>query len=44
MIVTLDPKIIFIITLNVKDTSLSGFDCNNKPNSLEYEFDCKIVS
>jgi len=44
---TLDPRIIFIIliiTLNLHDPSLSGSDCNTKPNSLGCGFDCKIVS
>jgi len=33
---TLDPKVIFIITLNLHDLSLSEFGCNIRPNSLGY--------
>jgi hypothetical protein len=36
--------IILIITLNLHDLSLSGFDCNTRPNSLGCEFGCKVVS
>jgi hypothetical protein len=31
-----DPRVIFIIILNLKDPSLSGSDSNTKPNSLGY--------
>jgi hypothetical protein len=44
---TPDPKIIFIIliiTLNLHDLSLSEFDCNTRPNSLECGSGCKVVS
>jgi len=36
--------IIFIIILNLHDPSLSGFDCNTRPNSLGCESGCKVVS
>jgi hypothetical protein len=36
--------IILIITLNLHDPSLSGFDCNTRPNSLGCGSDCKVVS
>jgi hypothetical protein len=36
--------IILIITLNLHDPSLSGFDCNIKPNNLGCGSGCKIVS
>jgi len=42
-----DPRVIFIIliiTLNLHDSSLSGSDCNTRPNSLGCGFDCKVVS
>jgi hypothetical protein len=42
-----DSRVIFIIliiTLNLHDPSLSGFDCNTKPNSLGCGSDCKVVS
>jgi hypothetical protein len=44
---TSDPRIIFIIliiTLNLHDPSLSGFDCNTRPNNLGCGSDCKVVS
>jgi len=44
---TLDPRVIFIIliiTLNLHDPSLSGSDCNIRPNSLGCGFGCKVVS
>jgi hypothetical protein len=41
---TPDPKVIFIITLNLHDLSLSEFGCNTRPNSLGYGSDCKVVS
>jgi hypothetical protein len=31
---TPDPKVIFIIILNLNDPSLSGSGCNTKSNSL----------
>jgi len=34
--------IILIITLNLHDPSLSGFDCNTRPNSIGCEFGCNI--
>jgi hypothetical protein len=37
-------SIILIITLNLHDPSLSGSDCNTKPNSLGCGSDCKVVS
>jgi hypothetical protein len=43
---TPDPRvtfIIWIITLNLHDPSLSGFSCNTKPNSLECESGCKVI-
>jgi hypothetical protein len=36
--------IILIITLNLHDPSLSGFDCNTTPNSIGCRSDCKVVS
>jgi hypothetical protein len=36
--------IILIITLNLHDPSLSGFDCNTKPNSIGCRSCCKVVS
>ena len=36
--------IILIITLNLHDPSLSGFDCNTRPNNLGCGSDCKVVS
>jgi len=47
MTVTSDPRIIFIIliiTLNLHDPSLSGFDCNTRPNSFRYGSGSKVVS
>jgi len=44
---TSDPRIIFIIliiTLNLHDPSLSGFDCNTRPNNLGCGSGCKVVS
>jgi hypothetical protein len=45
--VTPDPRVIFIIliiTLNLHDPSLSGSDCNTRPNSLGCGSGCKFVS
>jgi len=36
--------IILIITLNLNDPSLSGFECNTKSNSLGCRSGCKVVS
>jgi hypothetical protein len=36
--------VIFIITLNLHDLSLSEFGCNTRPNSLGYGSGCKVVS
>jgi len=36
--------IILIITLNLHDLNLSGFDCNTRPNSIGRGFSCKVVS
>ena len=36
--------IILIITLKLHDPSLSGFDCNTRPNSLGCRSGCKFVS
>jgi len=47
MAATPDPKVIFIILiiiLNLHDPSLSGSDCNIRPNSLGCGSDCKVVS
>jgi len=44
---TSDPRVIFIIliiTLNLHDPSLSGFDCNTRPNNLGCGSGCKVVS
>jgi hypothetical protein len=44
---TPDSRVIFlilIITLNMHYPSLSGFDCNTRPNSLRYGSGCKVVS
>jgi len=41
---TPDPKVIFIITLNLHDLSLSECGCNTRPNSLGYGSGCKVVS
>jgi hypothetical protein len=44
---TSDPRVIFIILiiiLNLHDPSLSGFDCNTKPNNLGCGSGCKVVS
>jgi hypothetical protein len=41
-----DSRVIFkilIITLNLYDLSLSGSDCNTKPNSFRCESGCKVV-
>jgi len=35
--------IILIITLNLHDPSLSGFDCNTRPNNLGCGSDYKVV-
>jgi hypothetical protein len=39
-----DPRVIFIITLNLNDPSLSGSGCNTKPNSIGCGSGCKVVS
>jgi hypothetical protein len=39
-----DPRIIFIITLNWNNPSLSGSGCNTKLNSLGCGSGCKVVS
>ena len=47
LVVTLDLKvilIILIITLNLHDPSLSGSDCNTRPNSLGCGSNYKVVS
>jgi len=47
LIATSDLKVIFIIliiTLNLYNLSLSGFDCNTRPNNLGYGSGCKVVS
>jgi len=44
---TSDLRVIFlilIITLNLHDPSLSGFDCNTIPNSIGCKSGCKVVS
>jgi len=44
---TSDSRVIFIIliiTLNLHDPSLSGFDCNTRPNNLGCGSGCKVVS
>jgi hypothetical protein len=41
---TSDPRVILIITLNLHDLSLSGFDCNTIPNNLGCGSGCKVVS
>jgi len=41
---TPDQRVIFIIILKLHDPSLSGSDCNTRPNSLGCESDCKVVS
>jgi len=44
---TSDPRVIFIIliiTLNLHDPSLSGFDCNTRLNNLGCGSGCKVVS
>jgi hypothetical protein len=41
-----NPKVIFIIsiiTLNLHDPSLSGSDCNTRPNNLGCGSGCKVV-
>jgi len=41
-----DPRVIFIIliiTLNLHNPSLSGFDCNTRSNNLECGSGCKVV-
>jgi hypothetical protein len=43
---TYDPRVIFIvliITLNLHDPSLSGFDCNTRPNNLGCGSGYKVV-
>jgi len=42
--VTLDPRVIFIIILNLHDTSLSDSGYNTGPKSLECGSGCKVVS
>jgi hypothetical protein len=47
LVVTFDPKVIFIILiiiLNLHDSSLSESSCNTGPKSLECESGCKVVS
>jgi hypothetical protein len=47
LVATLDPRVIFIIliiTLNLHDPSLSGYDCNIKLNSLGCGSGCKVMS
>jgi hypothetical protein len=39
-----DPRVIFIITLNLNDSSLSGSGCNTKLNSLGFGSGCKVMS
>jgi len=44
---TSDQRVIFIIliiTLNLHDPSLSGFDCNIRADSIGYRSGCKVVS
>jgi hypothetical protein len=44
---TSDQRLIFIvliIILNLYDPSLSGSDCNTRPDNLGCESDCKVVS
>jgi hypothetical protein len=44
---TPDPRVIFIIliiTLNLHDPSLSGSDCNNRPNNFGCGSGCKVMS
>jgi len=41
---TPDPRVIFIITLNLHDPSLSGSGCNTKLDSFGCESCCKVVS
>ena len=41
---TPDLRVIFIITLNLHDPSLSGGDCNTRSNSLGCRSGCKVVS
>jgi len=43
---TADPRVIFIIliiTLNLHNPSLSGFNCNTRSNNLECGSGCKVV-
>jgi len=47
LVATSDPRVIFIIliiTLNLHDPNLSGFDCNTRPNSIGRGSGCKVVS
>jgi hypothetical protein len=47
MAIMSDLKVIFIIliiTLNLYDLSLSGLDCNTRPNSIGRGSGCKVVS
>jgi len=42
---TSGPRVIFIIliiTLNLYNLSLSGFDCNTRFNNLGYRSGCKV--
>jgi len=44
---TPDPRVIFIIliiTLNLHNSSLSGFGCNTRSNNLGCGSGCKVVS
>jgi len=41
---TPDPRVIFIITLNLHDPSLSGSDCNTISNNLGYGSGYKVMS
>jgi len=41
---TLDPRVIFIIILNLHDSSLSESGCNTGPNSLGCGSGCNVVS
>jgi hypothetical protein len=41
---TLDPRVIFIIILNLHDSSLSESGCNTGPKSLGCGSGCKVVS
>ena len=46
LVATSNPRVIFIIlivTLNLHDLNLSGFDCNTRPNSIGRGSSCKVV-